>query len=157
MEWNRSASVGVAHEEEASLEPDSLEPPLRFLTSRPEGSASLAQVPETAVVIDDVIDNVIDNVIDDVIEDKSWVPEFPSTAASQAKSTPTTITSEDGTVHFYEDGHYWTEMAGIPPEDQIPSYEHSYVLNPEYKKRLIRVRFSAAPIRGIPSISPTFS
>lgn len=59
------------------------------------------------------------------------------------------ITCEDGTVHFYEDGHYWTEIAGIPPEDQIPSYEHSYVLNPEYKKRVIRVRFSVDPIRGI--------
>ena len=77
----------------------------------------------------------------------------PQTTSTVPKTAPSTVTSEDGTVHFYEDGHYWTEMAGIPPEDQIPSYEHSYVLNPEYKKRVIRVRFSADPIRGIHSFS----
>ena len=86
FEWmirSRSASVGATNEEEASLEPDSLEPPLRFVTLQPEGSgnatgaaAALAQVPETAAAMETMVS---------FTEDNSWAPQFPSTTADEDK------------------------------------------------------------------------
>ena len=69
----------MTNEEEASLEPDSLEPPLRFLTSsQPSewgGDDDRADVvPQPAVATD---------VIQSLTEDKSWAPQFPSTVTAQ--------------------------------------------------------------------------
>lgn len=47
---------------------------------------------------------------------------------------------EEGGVHYYEDGHFWMEVPGLPERD---SDDESHIL----VKQNMKVKFSADPIK----------
>lgn len=47
---------------------------------------------------------------------------------------------EEGGVHYYEDGHFWMEVPGLPERD---SDDDSHIL----VKQNMKVKFSADPIK----------
>ncbi|VVC31527.1 Hypothetical protein CINCED_3A001844 [Cinara cedri] len=64
----------------------------------------------------------------DLYKIKEFIPE------------PTREIYEEGGVHYYEDGHFWMEVPGLPERD---SDEESHIL----VKQNMKVKFSADPIK----------
>ena len=54
----------------------------------------------------------------------------------------------EGSVHFFEDGHCWWEVPGLPPEDTPGPDISLFNGDIEMRKRLIHVRFTSNPIKG---------
>lgn len=53
---------------------------------------------------------------------------------------------EEGGVHYYEDGHFWMEVPGLPERD---SDDESHI----FVKQNMKVKFSADPIKVLIVIS----
>lgn len=51
-------------------------------------------------------------------------------------------------VHYYEDGHFFMEVPGLPPEEEEDELEY-----PAYVKKPTKVNFSSGPI----TVYSTFS
>lgn len=50
---------------------------------------------------------------------------------------------EENGIHYFEDGHFWLEVPGLPPVENI---EDLYHIPPKAKKKN-RVKFSVDPIK----------
>lgn len=83
-------------------------------------------------------------------DDPVTIDETDEKAPEEGPPLPPYDVVEDG-VHFLQDGHYWIEIAGLPPaEEPVPI--PIIASDPETKKKTTRVRFTTAPIRGGQSV-----
>ncbi|XP_077290170.1 protein phosphatase 1 regulatory subunit spinophilin isoform X2 [Arctopsyche grandis] len=59
---------------------------------------------------------------------------------------PIKVIGEQDGVHFFEDGHFWTEIPGLPPECEDTDDDDDYY-PPVFVKKSSKVSFSTAPMR----------
>lgn len=53
-------------------------------------------------------------------------------------------------VHYYEDGHFWMEVPGLPPEDEDDELEY-----PIYVQKPSKIKFSKEPMKVYSTFSIT--
>lgn len=61
---------------------------------------------------------------------------------------PVTIIGVEHGVHYYEDGHFWMEVPGLPPEEEDDDLDY-----PVYVPKPTKVNFSVEPIRVFSTFS----
>lgn len=66
---------------------------------------------------------------------------------------PIKVVAEENGIHYFEDGHFWTEVAGLPPIDEDPDDVDYYP--PVFVKRNTKVKFSCEPMRVFSTHSVT--
>ena len=155
-------SVQVADDEaHVSLEQDSLEPPMNQQLSS-MGLVEYEQWPLETVVeqthcephvsilqrlaVDDNVPFADDDDAGNTFDsDDVWNQDG---VMQQHESSDAMDSSAQDSTHYYEDGHYWVEIAGLPPVDYLGPDESLFGADSELRKRPIRVRFTTDPIRG---------
>lgn len=63
---------------------------------------------------------------------------------------PVHIVGVEHGVHYYEDGHFWMEVPGLPPEDEDDDLDY-----PTYVQKSNKIRFSKDPMRVYSTFSIT--
>lgn len=61
---------------------------------------------------------------------------------------PVSIVGVEHGVHYYEDGHFWMEVPGLPPEEEDDDLDY-----PVYVPKPTKVNFSVEPIRVFSTFS----
>ncbi|XP_060519961.1 uncharacterized protein LOC132698107 isoform X4 [Cylas formicarius] len=70
--------------------------------------------------------------------------------ALEINPKPVPIVGVEHGVHYYEDGHFWMEVPGLPPEDEDDDLDY-----PLYVPKPTKVNFSNDPIRVFSTFSIT--
>uniref|UniRef100_A0AAR5P3K6 Neurabin-1 n=1 Tax=Dendroctonus ponderosae TaxID=77166 RepID=A0AAR5P3K6_DENPD len=74
--------------------------------------------------------------------------ETGSEGVSDFVPKPVSIVGVEHGVHYYEDGHFWMEVPGLPPEEEDDDLEY-----PVYVPKPTKVIFSTHPIRVFSTFS----
>lgn len=76
------------------------------------------------------------------------IPEAGSEGVEDFVPKPVGIVGVEHGVHYYEDGHFWMEVPGLPPEEEDDDLEY-----PVYVPKPTKVNFSTHPIRVFSTFS----
>ncbi|XP_057658198.1 uncharacterized protein LOC130895088 isoform X2 [Diorhabda carinulata] len=60
---------------------------------------------------------------------------------------PIGIVGVEHGVHYYEDGHFWMEVPGLPPEEDDDDDDEDELEFPEYAPKTSKVKFSKEPMK----------